>query len=164
LGVLSKAGLGEEQSYIKAAQWYGRAAENGNSGAQFHLGVLYLKGNEMDAVALWRDKSSRCQDGLVCVEKKKFRIIGLTLIAVVVLWPAAGVCAESTALDLGGGVTIQVPVPDGFQALGTAAPDFRSYSENQEPPTIALLETYLTQADFSDVVAGIASIGIGNCK
>ncbi len=37
-------GLGVTQDYAKAVKWYRKAAEQGNAGAQYNLGVMYGKG------------------------------------------------------------------------------------------------------------------------
>ena len=37
-------GRGVKQDYIKAVEWYQRAAEQGYAAAQYHLGVMYDNG------------------------------------------------------------------------------------------------------------------------
>ena len=37
-------GQGVRQDYAQAEQWYRKAAEQGNAGAQFNLGLMYAKG------------------------------------------------------------------------------------------------------------------------
>jgi hypothetical protein len=69
-------------------------------------------------------------------------------------WSIAGICAEQTTIDLGGNRHIQVPIPDGFRALGDASPAYRAYSDKVEIPGNVLLEVLLSDKDFSDVVAG----------
>lgn len=44
LGRMCEAGLGMEQSYVRAATWYRKAAERGNPYAQGSLAVLYAYG------------------------------------------------------------------------------------------------------------------------
>jgi hypothetical protein len=63
-----------------------------------------------------------------------------------------GACAKRTSLDLGG-QAILVPVPLGFVALGTSSPRFRAFEENILP-SVVLIEYYLTDHDFKDVLAG----------
>jgi hypothetical protein len=73
---------------------------------------------------------------------------------VLLFWSVAGICAERTTIDLGGGRSIAVPIPEGFRALGNVSPGYRAYSENLQPPSVVLLEVFLTDKDLSDVVAG----------
>jgi len=41
-------GVGVEQSYSTAVEWIQKAAENGNSQAQFYLAVMFLNGQGVD--------------------------------------------------------------------------------------------------------------------
>ena len=41
-------GLGIEQDYAKAREWYEKAAANGNNAAQANLGVMYYLGNGVE--------------------------------------------------------------------------------------------------------------------
>jgi len=43
-GLYFDGGLGVPQDYAQAASWYRKAAEQGNDGAQYKLGVLYCYG------------------------------------------------------------------------------------------------------------------------
>jgi len=39
---------GREQSYTDAAHWFRKAAEQGHTGAQYNLGMMYLEGNGVE--------------------------------------------------------------------------------------------------------------------
>ena len=41
-----KEGQGVEQNYIKAVEWFLKAAEQDNSDAQFNLGLIYQEGGK----------------------------------------------------------------------------------------------------------------------
>jgi uncharacterized protein len=45
LGFMYAQGYGVPQSYVEAAYWYRRAAEQGNATAQYWLGLMYDKGH-----------------------------------------------------------------------------------------------------------------------
>jgi TPR repeat protein len=45
LGVLYDNGRGVPQDYVKAEEWYRKAAVQGNASAQYYLGVLYDNGH-----------------------------------------------------------------------------------------------------------------------
>jgi len=57
-------------------------------------------------------------------------------------------------IELGGGVSISVPSPPGFRPLGKASEDFRLYSQSRLLPGSVLLEVFLTDKDFRDVLSG----------
>ena len=69
-----------------------------------------------------------------------------------VILPLIAGCAKQTSLDLGGQKII-APVPPGFTPLGTSAPKFRAFEERILPPGV-LIEYYLTDHDFHDVLNG----------
>ena len=41
-------GLGVKQDYVAAAQWYRKAAEQGNAPAQSNLGIMYENGRGVE--------------------------------------------------------------------------------------------------------------------
>ena len=64
-----KEGRGVKQDSAKAAEWFKKAAEQGNAGAQFNLGKMYEVGDgvEQDSVkaADWYKKAAmQKQDGV----------------------------------------------------------------------------------------------------
>ena len=48
LGLMYKNGLGVEQSYEEAVEWFQKAAEQGNANAQYHLGDMYQNGTGVE--------------------------------------------------------------------------------------------------------------------
>ncbi len=44
LGFMYESGWGVKKDYIKAYQWYRRAAQQGHAKSQFNLGLLYQAG------------------------------------------------------------------------------------------------------------------------
>jgi TPR repeat protein len=44
MGGLHDIGHGVPRDYVKARQWYEKAADQGHAGAQYNLGVLYAEG------------------------------------------------------------------------------------------------------------------------
>ena len=68
--------LSYRQDYAGAAQWFDRAATNGNADAQYNLGVLYLKGlgvgQNDELAAQWFQKSAA--QGHVEAEKELGRL------------------------------------------------------------------------------------------
>jgi hypothetical protein len=65
-----------------------------------------------------------------------------------------GGCTSRTSLDVGSGQKIVVPAPKGFTPLGENVPKFRIFAERSMPPKLILVELYLTNSDFQDVLAG----------
>lgn len=80
--------------------------------------------------------------------------IWLIFIVAIASCSSASSSADRVTISLGSGRSIVVPVPYGFRALGGASSSFRNYSENLETPNNILLEVFLTDSDYADVVAG----------
>ena len=63
VGYLYETGQGVNQDYIKAAEWYRRAAEKGNATAQMQLGNMYLYGRGVSQnfkfAYMWLDLAAR---------------------------------------------------------------------------------------------------------
>jgi uncharacterized protein len=63
VGYLYETGQGVNQDYIKAAEWYRRAAEKGNATAQMQLGNMYLYGRGLPQnfkfAYMWLDLAAR---------------------------------------------------------------------------------------------------------
>jgi hypothetical protein len=70
VGEIYERGLGGEPSYEQAAQWYRRAAEQGNARAQFNLGTLYEQGqgvpaDKLEALNWYRLASGLSADSVI---------------------------------------------------------------------------------------------------
>lgn len=63
LGNFYYRGIGVEQDYGEALQWYKTAAENGDSFSQFRLGIMYNAGSGVEADPVmaqhWLQKAAR---------------------------------------------------------------------------------------------------------
>lgn len=55
VGVMYDHGFVRDRDYAKAAEWFGRAARQGNSKAAFNLGLLYWRGADAEAGSLAQD-------------------------------------------------------------------------------------------------------------
>ncbi|MBQ7577767.1 MAG: sel1 repeat family protein [Synergistaceae bacterium] len=61
MGTYYESGNGLEKNYDKAIYWYTKAAEQGNTNAQYHLGVLYNKAKENPLRAyFWFEVARMC--------------------------------------------------------------------------------------------------------
>ena len=65
MGVFYQLGEGVEQSYEKAVYWWQKSAEQGNSMAQYNLGMCYANGDGVEQsnekAAYWFRKA--CENG-----------------------------------------------------------------------------------------------------
>ncbi|MCA9469753.1 MAG: sel1 repeat family protein, partial [Nitrospira sp.] len=64
--VMYRLGLGGAQDFQEAFYWFHRAADQGNGGAQNHLGLMYYKGEgvESDKVKAYKWAYLAAQQGL----------------------------------------------------------------------------------------------------
>lgn len=70
VGEIYERGMGVEPDYVKAAEWYQKAADKGYSRAIFNLGTLYEQGlgveqDQLKALNLYRQASGLSEDSLI---------------------------------------------------------------------------------------------------
>jgi hypothetical protein len=79
--------------------------------------------------------------------------VGGHIVAFLCIWLLLLSGCGKNELDIGG-QGVSVPTPVGFNPLRGQVPTFRAFVEKSYLPKFILIEFYLTDSDFSDVVAG----------
>ena len=70
VGTYYESGNGFGKDYDKAIYWYTLSAEQGNSNAQYHLGVLYNKVKENPLIAyMWFEVARMCGFNITAIHK-----------------------------------------------------------------------------------------------
>ncbi len=70
MGTYYEGGNGAPKDYDRAIYWYSKAAEQGNSNAQYHLGVLYNKARNNPLMAyMWFEAARMCGFNITAIHK-----------------------------------------------------------------------------------------------
>ena len=70
IGTYYEGGNGVAKDYDRAIYWYTKAAEQGNSNAQYHLGVLYNKAKNNPLMAyMWFEVAKMCGFNITAIHK-----------------------------------------------------------------------------------------------
>lgn len=76
----------------------------------------------------------------------------VSLVSASLLLLGAPALAEDVGLDIGG-VTLLVPVEDGYVRVSERSPELHAYGQSNLPPTNRLVETFHTEANLATVLA-----------
>lgn len=93
-------------------------------------------------------------DFRLTVDKRDWWLHLVVVIAVCLLVGTLTSCVNhAPEYSIGGGVTVKIPVPDGFEPLGDHDPYLRSLIKGNKDKRI-LVEYYLTDAEFREMLRG----------